>query len=93
MTMTPSDLVTPAMVEAACLSRYGGYWDELSAESRDFGREDMRDAISAALEASALPFAVDFLEEMERFYSSKPLSASIACLCSIALSYLKGTHT
>ncbi len=50
--MTTSDLVTDSMVEAACLSRYGEFWAELSAESRDFGRDDMRAAIAAALAAS-----------------------------------------
>ncbi len=65
--MTPSDLVTDAMVEAACVSRYGEFWTELSADSQDFAREDMRDAIEAALAASPLPVAVEALYLTEAY--------------------------
>ncbi len=50
--MTPASPVTPAMVEAACLSRYGEFWAELPPDSQEFAREDMRAAVEAALAAS-----------------------------------------
>ena len=87
-TTTASDLVTDAMVEAACIAWWTPeIWERRTEEQQDELRVWHRAAITAALEHSMLPRAVENLQRVveasHAYESDSSLMAGMRMGCAI----------